>query len=476
MQLNEIRLQKLFLVAIVVKTVSSFVGWRFQLPWSFGFWIPIGVMAAYVIIGLKRRDTDVSDEKFADSCYYLGFIFTITSIIFSLFDLPSIGTRIQDIAVRFGAAMVSTVAGLVVRVYLVSFRKDANDALRESEDALIEASSRLREQLVLSLERMRAFESQVDSATRSSVERVNLQVERMSHEYSERLGSYLKQLASVHQDASSKALADIKDASQRLVSSVDSYSVSMASQLSGIGTGVEALISGVETRLNATTFPDDFFVARLSKPAVLLEEATTEVSAQVRLAAEEIAGATQALAAVLRQFRNKSGMTETALDKVLSLTAQQQEVLNSAGAQVGAMTKIGNSLAQLQGILDGTTYSLTSSTAANKELSLRVEALALEGAANSQRQLELFGSILGRVAESVEVTRNLAQDVKAGLQAQTDSLTKFLSMAVDISSAGSNTVVTAITPRTPVSTHVGIEPQAIATRSAVGDSGDRPKT
>lgn len=64
---------------------------------------------AYVLLGLKRRDHDVTDEKFADTCYYLGFIFTITSIIFSLFDLPSIGTKLQEIAVRFGAAMVSDV-------------------------------------------------------------------------------------------------------------------------------------------------------------------------------------------------------------------------------------------------------------------------------------------------------------------------------------------------------------------------------
>jgi len=87
-----IRVQKLFLVTIILKVLSSLVGWLFQLQWTFGFIIPLAFMAAYVVLGLKRQDQEVSDEKFADSCYYLGFIFTISSIILSLFDLPNIGT------------------------------------------------------------------------------------------------------------------------------------------------------------------------------------------------------------------------------------------------------------------------------------------------------------------------------------------------------------------------------------------------
>src|SRR5205085_699535 len=114
-----IPVQKLFIATILLKITSSGIGWYLDpqwAKWSFGLAFPLLIMAAYVWLGLNRRDGDVPDEKFADSCYYLGFIFTITSIIFSLFDLPNIGTKMQDIAVRFGAAMVSTVAGLVVRV------------------------------------------------------------------------------------------------------------------------------------------------------------------------------------------------------------------------------------------------------------------------------------------------------------------------------------------------------------------------
>ncbi|NMG56604.1 hypothetical protein [Aromatoleum aromaticum] len=156
------QVQKLFLITLVLKVGSSFLGWLFQLQWSLGFAVPLAIMMTYILTGYFHRAPGVSDEKFADSCYYLGFIFTITSIIFSLFDLPNIGTKIQEIAVRFGAAMVSTVLGLGVRVYLVSFKKDIGDAIRDAEDAVLDTTRKFTEQLAIVLEKLGHFESQVD--------------------------------------------------------------------------------------------------------------------------------------------------------------------------------------------------------------------------------------------------------------------------------------------------------------------------
>ena len=68
----------------------------------------------------------------------------------------------SEIAVRFGVAMVGTVIGLAVRVYLVSFKQDLNDAVEAAENRVIDATYRLREQLTIALEKMREFDSRVD--------------------------------------------------------------------------------------------------------------------------------------------------------------------------------------------------------------------------------------------------------------------------------------------------------------------------
>ena len=194
MNIRDIRVQKLFAIALVLKVLSSGLGWYLQSPWILGFGVPICIMVVYIWLGLFRRDSDVSDDKFADSAYYLGFIFTITSIIFSLFDLPNIGAKIQDIAVRFGAAMVSTVLGLGIRVYLVSFRVDVSDAIRDAEDTLLGATRAFTERLTMALERLQDFESRVDLATRSSIERVNLQVEALSKNHADKLTGFFSDL------------------------------------------------------------------------------------------------------------------------------------------------------------------------------------------------------------------------------------------------------------------------------------------
>ena len=249
----DIRVQKLFVVALVLKVGASILGWRLQDPWVWGFTVPLFIMCAYIGIGSFRRDNEVTDEKFADSCYYLGFIFTITSIIISLFDLQHIGTRIQDIGVRFGAAMVSTVLGLGVRVYLVSFKKDVTEAIKDAEDAVLDATRKFTEQLTVALERLRDFEAQVDTAAKTSVERVNLQVESLSKNHADKLSAFFSDLTNKNQEAFTSALAEVKSSSQKLAEAVDGYSMGMRSNLASIEAKVGTFTDAVTERLKTSS-------------------------------------------------------------------------------------------------------------------------------------------------------------------------------------------------------------------------------
>src|SRR5688572_22071810 len=211
-QILRVPLQKLFVVTVALKIISAFFGWHLNYPWLLGFSVPLLFMSAYIVLGMKRRDSDVSDEKFADTCYYLGFIFTIVSIIFGLFDLPKISEQMSAIAVRFGAAMVSTVFGLIVRVYLVNFREDADDAIKAAESSIVEASHKFREQLVIAHEKLHEFELQVDVAVRGSIERVNLQVEALTKSYGEKLAELFSRLAADNKELSTKAFTEVETA------------------------------------------------------------------------------------------------------------------------------------------------------------------------------------------------------------------------------------------------------------------------
>lgn len=354
MNVMDIRIQKLFLVTLALKIGTSFLGWILRDPWILGFTLPLVFMSAYIVLGYYRRDNDVTDEKFADSCYYLGFIFTITSIIFSLFDLPNIGTRIQDIAVRFGAAMVSTVLGLGVRVYLVSFKKDVADAINDAEEAVLCATRKFTEQLVIAVERLRDFESQVDTAAKESVERVNMQVENLAKNHADKLTDFFADLTIKNQEAFTSAIAEVRSASERLAEAVGAYSLGMRANLTSIESRVGVFADAVTDRLKTTVFPDEYFAEHLKGPLAQLKESATAIASGIKASQQEVKKSTTVLSTALKKLQEKTVATEVSLDTVLKLSQQQQAVLDSAKGQLSALEHLGVTLSRFDDVLANT--------------------------------------------------------------------------------------------------------------------------
>ena len=407
----DIPIKKLFIITVILKIGSAFMGWYAQSPWILGFWFPLSVMAAYIAIGLKRRDGDVTDEKFADSCYYLGFIFTIASIIFSLFDLPNIGTKIQDIAVRFGAAMVTTCAGLVVRVYLVSFEKNVDDVTKDVEDSIIQASRMFREQLVIAYEKTCDFQSQVDNAAKATVERVNMHVEKLSQDHAEKLNGFFVELTNRNQDAFNNALNEVKLASSRLSDSVDGYSHGMKANLSSIENKVTAFGNAVTERFKNTTFPDDYFIKQLAPLLDQIKNAANDISLNIMQTSEEVAKSTLALSSAFKKFNTKAKVTENSLETVIRLATQQQAMQDVAQSQFTTLDKLGETLAGFESLINSSLDGLKSISAINSELTGRVGAVVIDGL-EARKQLESsLMEVVAKLGENVAASNILAMHI-----------------------------------------------------------------
>jgi hypothetical protein len=430
-QVPFINTQRLFAVVLGLKIFSSFLGWLLRSPWLLGFFVPLSLMAAYIILGGRRKALDLSDEKFADTCYYLGFIFTITSIIFCLFDLPNIGTKIQEIAVRFGAAMVSTVFGLAVRVYLISFRRDVTDSMKDAEDAVLDATQKFAEQLTIAKERLQQFELDVDAAAKSSVERVNLQVENLSKNHSDRLTEFFTDLTSRNQEAFTSALSEVRSASFRLSESVDRYSDNMQGNLASIEAKVGAFTEAIANRLKTTAFPDDYFATHLQAPLAQLTTAATVLANNVTEVNENVAESSTVLSKALTKMRQKAGAAENSMDMVLQLTAQQQEVLESANGQVTALAQVSSNLSQIDGALTAVLGGLTAHTAVNGELREGLKGIVKESAEARKNLEHSLEALVRKLELNATATSAVASKLDAGAMASMEASSAF--------SAGLNT-------------------------------------
>ncbi|SAL81871.1 hypothetical protein AWB68_06296 [Caballeronia choica] len=346
-RLTAVRARNLFAVALLFKLVSSTLGWYLHSPWILGLAVPIAIMLIYILIGVISPDPALTPEKFADSCYYLGFIFTITSIIFSLFDLPNIGTQMSAIAVRFGAAMTSTVLGLAVRVVLVSFRLDMDDAMKLAENKVVDATYQLRDQLTIVLEKLRVFERQVDDTTTQSVARVASGIEDLSKSYGTKLSEFFEQLTDAHTKAFAQSQEDLQEASGRLTRLFDNYSLGMLQNIQGIEDRVVQFADAVQARLERTTFPDDYFAKGLAEPVKQLGDAAESVGQRIAAVSGQLDLALESTRGVLVSVKSLSGETQSSAAVLAQLTRTQQSMLDVSKMHIATLNATQQGLSAL---------------------------------------------------------------------------------------------------------------------------------
>ncbi len=107
--------------------------------------LPVLIMLGYALIvslpGLRLRD-----DQTGDNLYYMGFLFTLTSLGVALYQFSSEGSA-EQIVRAFGVAIASTIAGIAFRVLFAQMRRDPIEVERNARVELAEAARRVRREL-----------------------------------------------------------------------------------------------------------------------------------------------------------------------------------------------------------------------------------------------------------------------------------------------------------------------------------------
>jgi hypothetical protein len=369
-------MQRLFLLVVLLKLTSSVLAWVLGSPWLLGFALPLTFMALYIALGLKRERRALSDEKFADSCYYLGFIFTVSTIVVSLFDLPNIGARLDDIAVRFGAAMVSTVMGLIVRVYLVNFRQDFQDASRISEDSLLDSARMFRSHLRLAVDRLEEFDRQVDEAARGAAARVELAMDKIAAEQAKRMSELMEEIVRDNRKIGRDSILLVKNVTDDLAKGLNDYAVSLNRSAREIDAATAAFGQSLDLGLKAMRLPDDLFVEKLDAPLNRLTGNVTEMSGSLHSLAVGIKGAETEILAALSGVAEKTAQTARDIDQAKAGIAAHGDWALLARDQARLFGKLTEQMRQLDVALEDAMALSQAQTQALRELVEAVRSLA----------------------------------------------------------------------------------------------------
>lgn len=131
------------------------------------------VLVAYALWTFFATHLRLEPEVIGDNCYYLGFLFTLTSLSVTLYFVVEAGSadraaKIPEVISGFGIALSSTIVGVFLRVLMMQFRVDIVSRERETRVELNDAARRLRVELNGAIARMKDF----------TVESVQLATER----------------------------------------------------------------------------------------------------------------------------------------------------------------------------------------------------------------------------------------------------------------------------------------------------------
>ena len=99
-----------------------------------------------------------SRDQFADSLYYLGFLFTLMHLSFAL--VPWVFNPKMDsfyLLAQFGMAITTTLTGLFLRLYETQFRDEDTGGMRTTQQALGESTAAFIAQLEVSTTRLKEY-------------------------------------------------------------------------------------------------------------------------------------------------------------------------------------------------------------------------------------------------------------------------------------------------------------------------------
>lgn len=323
----KIDLRKLFGVAVGLKVFFAVISLVLASPIVFGLALPLTVMGLYIWLGATKRDTTVSDEKFADSCYYLGFIFTIASIIASLFDLQNIGSGLSDVAARFGAAMVSTCLGVIVRVIMVSFRPNTEDVMQSAEDMVVTSYRRLSDEFSRSFDQLVVFRGEVVEASRVAVSSVKEQIDSMAETHRQQTETFFKEMTEHNKATILSLIQDIHTASMGLNQILEQYQAKASETSEGIDQTLRNFIKTLVDRLNAVEFPQDIFSSRLAAPIAQLNDTTTDATVSVKQVSENVKSAAKSVSSSVDKINTQAESISEVLSVAQTLSTEQQELL-----------------------------------------------------------------------------------------------------------------------------------------------------
>jgi methyl-accepting chemotaxis protein len=300
--------------------------------------VPVGTMLAYALLIFSARGLRLRDDQSGDNLYYMGFLFTLTSLGVSLYQFTA-ARAAEEIVQNFGIAIGSTIAGIGLRVIFNQMRRDPVEVERMMRLELAEAARRVRRELDSTVVEFGYHRRSAQQAAADSFNQV-------TEKFDEIVGKFLGSL----EEITAKTLAPVEAASQRSADAIMQASEGIGAKLAESGRQISAASEHLSERAAAISAALDQVTAKLSAmqtPERVIEIRLEPVTASLAQAAERLAAQTGSQASAVKEaLETANAAAARSIDLVMELrqdldtaNSTNRATLEAAAGMVKAVAK-----------------------------------------------------------------------------------------------------------------------------------------
>lgn len=237
--------------------------------------VPVGIMIGYAAVQVLLRAARVRDDQAGDNLYYMGFLFTLTSLGVSLYQFDVQGSA-ETIVQNFGIAIGSTIAGVALRVFFSQMRTDPIEVEQTARLELAEAARRVRRQMENSVVEFGYLQRGLQQSLRDSFQAIEKDVEEISGKITAQMRELPDQVSGPITTASTQSTSSIEAMAQAMIQSIEVAGKRLSEESDRIATGAGTLSRALDrtvTKLDAMQSPDKTISIQIEPVAEVLTEA-----------------------------------------------------------------------------------------------------------------------------------------------------------------------------------------------------------
>jgi hypothetical protein len=221
---------------------------------------PVVLMLAYAAMLAKVRERRLSEDQSGDNLYYLGFLYTLVSLSYALYNFTSASedspatASIDPIINSFGIALATTIVGLMLRILFNQMRHDIVDVESEARMELSNAATRLRTEL----------------------DQITLDMNHFGRATKQSISEGLQAVSQEASEAMSQSAAKFGDVAEmlgtRMSEILDSFTLN-TEQLNTTSSGMVTAIESLLQRVESIEAPTDLITTKIAPAMDAIKEA-----------------------------------------------------------------------------------------------------------------------------------------------------------------------------------------------------------